>query len=162
MFQFPGLSSYTYIFSARYSVFNRVGYPIRISPDQRLLTTSPKRFAGSHVLHRHLMSRHPPSTLGALMLMLINILTGLIFGQFRRRPSAFWLTVVFTTPHQSLLVLLELASKIETLTDDLLPINEKVVVDLLFGLPSFFSGTRKSFSDTNVIARFVISSLTLR
>lgn len=73
MFQFPGFSSYTYVFSARYSVFNRVGYPIRISPGQRLLTTSPKRFVGSHVLHRHLMSRHPPSTLCALMLMLINI-----------------------------------------------------------------------------------------
>lgn len=73
MFQFPGLSSYTYIFSAWYAVFNSMGYPIRRSPDQRLLTTSPKRFVGSHVLHRRLMSRHPPSTLCALMLMLVNI-----------------------------------------------------------------------------------------
>ena len=66
MFQFPGLSPYTYIFSARPPGVTRVGYPIRKSPDRRLLTTSPKRIVGSHVLHRLLVSRHPPSTLMCL------------------------------------------------------------------------------------------------
>ena len=38
-----------------------VGFPIRTSPDQRLLATSPKLIAGCYVLHRLLVSRHPPS-----------------------------------------------------------------------------------------------------
>ena len=37
MFQFTGLASYTYVFSARRQVFNLPGCPIRKSPDQRLL-----------------------------------------------------------------------------------------------------------------------------
>src|SRR3989339_886595 len=47
----------------RYKLHFIAGYPIRISPDQRLLTTSPKLFAGCYVLHRLLMSRHPPFAL---------------------------------------------------------------------------------------------------
>jgi hypothetical protein len=39
------------------------GYPIRTSPDHRLLATSPKLIAGCDVLHRLLMSRHPPYAL---------------------------------------------------------------------------------------------------
>ena len=39
------------------------GFPIQRSPDQRLLTASPKLFAGSHVFHRCLAPRHPPWTL---------------------------------------------------------------------------------------------------
>ena len=42
------------------------GFPIRRSPDQRLLATSPKLFAGCYVLHRLLMSRHPPFALNYL------------------------------------------------------------------------------------------------
>ena len=41
----------------------RPGFPIRTSPDQRLLATSPKLFAGCYVLHRLSMSRHPPYAL---------------------------------------------------------------------------------------------------
>ena len=43
--------------------FRQVGFPIRISPDHRLLATSPKLIAGCYVLHRLAVSRHPPSTL---------------------------------------------------------------------------------------------------
>jgi hypothetical protein len=42
------------------SRFARPGFPIRTSPDQRLLATSPKLIAGCYVLHRLLVSRHPP------------------------------------------------------------------------------------------------------
>ena len=41
----------------------RAGYPIRTSPDQRLVATSPRLFAGSDVLHRLILSRHPPYAL---------------------------------------------------------------------------------------------------
>ncbi len=40
-----------------------LGYPIRKSPDQRLLATSPRLIAGCYVLHRRSMPRHPPSAL---------------------------------------------------------------------------------------------------
>ena len=46
-----------------YHVIYAVGFPIRTSAGQRLLATSPQLIAGCYVLHRFLMSRHPPYTL---------------------------------------------------------------------------------------------------
>ena len=45
----------------------RVGFPIRISPDQRSVSTSPRLFAAAHVLHRLLAPRHPPCALVLLI-----------------------------------------------------------------------------------------------
>ncbi len=42
------------------------GFPIRTSPDQRSFTNSPGLIAGSHVLHRLLVPRHPPTALSSL------------------------------------------------------------------------------------------------
>src|SRR6185436_19339174 len=42
------------------------GCPIRKSPDQRLLDSSPRPIAASHVLHRLLAPRHPPCALSSL------------------------------------------------------------------------------------------------
>jgi len=39
------------------------GFPIRTSPDHRVLARSPKLIAGSCVLHRFLLPRHPPHAL---------------------------------------------------------------------------------------------------
>src|SRR6201995_1772980 len=39
------------------------GFPIRTSSDQRLVDSSPRHIAASHVLHRLLMPRHPPCAL---------------------------------------------------------------------------------------------------
>ena len=39
------------------------GSPIRTSPDQSLVDSSPGLFAASHVLHRLLVPRHPPCAL---------------------------------------------------------------------------------------------------
>src|SRR6187549_1814084 len=41
----------------------RVGFPIRRSRDQRLVSTSPGLIAAAHVLHRLLAPRHPPCAL---------------------------------------------------------------------------------------------------
>ena len=41
----------------------RVGFPIRKSRDQRLVSTSPGLIAAAHVLHRLLAPRHPPCAL---------------------------------------------------------------------------------------------------
>ena len=43
--------------------WRRMGCPIRIFPDQRLLGTSPRLFASCYVLLRLFVSRHPPFTL---------------------------------------------------------------------------------------------------
>src|SRR5437016_14674160 len=45
----------------------RVGFPIRTSPDQRLVSTSPGLFAAAHVLHRLSAPRHPPCALVLLI-----------------------------------------------------------------------------------------------
>lgn len=45
------------------TAFPVLGYPIRKSSDQRLLATSPKLIAGCYVLHRHVLSSHPPCAL---------------------------------------------------------------------------------------------------
>ena len=42
------------------------GFPIRTSPDQRSVGSSPRLIAASHVLHRLLAPRHPPCALGNL------------------------------------------------------------------------------------------------
>src|SRR5512145_2902885 len=44
----------------------RVGFPIRRSRDQRLVSTSPGLIAAAHVLHRLLAPRHPPCALSLL------------------------------------------------------------------------------------------------
>src|SRR5215213_6533724 len=41
----------------------RIGFPIRKSRDQRLVSTSPGLIAAAHVLHRLLAPRHPPRAL---------------------------------------------------------------------------------------------------
>ena len=43
------------------------GFPIRTSPDQSLLSSSPKLIAANHVLHRLLAPRHPPCALSSLI-----------------------------------------------------------------------------------------------
>ena len=43
-----------------------LGFPIRTPPDQRLVANSPGLIAGSNVLHRLLMPRHPPCALHSL------------------------------------------------------------------------------------------------
>ncbi len=55
------------------AAFPAPGYPIRTSPDQRLLATSPKLFAGCYVLHQHVLSSHPPYTLIPLQPLSIQI-----------------------------------------------------------------------------------------
>ena len=52
------------------ALIRQPGFPIRISSDQRLLTTSPGLFAGCYVLHRLFVSRHPPCALELLSLPL--------------------------------------------------------------------------------------------
>lgn len=60
MFQFSGCASSSYKFRRRFSVKDGKGCPIRISPDQCLLGSSPRLFAACYVLHRLFESRHPP------------------------------------------------------------------------------------------------------
>ena len=43
-----------------------LGFPIRTSPDQRSVANSPGHIAGSNVLHRLSMPRHPPCALNNL------------------------------------------------------------------------------------------------
>ena len=43
------------------------GFPIRTSPVHRVLARSPRLFAGSYVLHRLLLPRHPPYALLCLL-----------------------------------------------------------------------------------------------
>src|SRR5437762_12541447 len=45
----------------------RVGFPIRRSRGQRLVSTSPGLFAAAHVLHRLSAPRHPPCALVLLI-----------------------------------------------------------------------------------------------
>src|SRR6266566_6008853 len=56
------------MYSARSTrALSRVGFPIRRSRDQRLVSTSPALIAAAHVLHRLLAPRHPPCALVLLI-----------------------------------------------------------------------------------------------
>src|SRR5258706_13976136 len=68
MFQFPSLPPRTLFYSgASTTALPRVGFPIRRSRDQRLVSTSPALIAAAHVLHRLLAPRHPPCALVLLI-----------------------------------------------------------------------------------------------
>jgi hypothetical protein len=68
MFQFPGLPSPALFYSGGDTrALPRAGFPIRTSPDQRLVSTSPGLIAAAHVLHRLSAPRHPPCALVLLI-----------------------------------------------------------------------------------------------
>ncbi len=64
----------------------RVGFPIRTSRDQRLVSTSPGLFAAAHVLHRLLAPRHPPC---ALILLIEKNTMFCCYGVFKVRADRF-------------------------------------------------------------------------
>src|SRR5438874_10245112 len=63
----------------------RVGFPIRKSRDQRLVSVSPGLIAAAHVLHRLLAPRHPPCAL--ILLIVKNHMLPLWSFQGARRPT---------------------------------------------------------------------------
>jgi hypothetical protein len=65
MFQFAGLASLAYVFNQRSPGFARRGFPIRKSTDE-LASNCPWLIAGSYVLLRLSVPRHPPHALNSL------------------------------------------------------------------------------------------------
>ena len=51
------------MYSDKDTAQNAVGFPIRTSPDQSFIASSPMLFAGLHVLRRLSSPRHPPDAL---------------------------------------------------------------------------------------------------
>jgi hypothetical protein len=68
MFQFARLPLLALFYSGESTrALPRVGFPIRKSRDQRLVSISPGLIAAAHVLHRLLAPRHPPCALDLLI-----------------------------------------------------------------------------------------------
>ncbi len=65
----------------------RVGFPIRRSRDQRLVSTSPGLIAAAHVLHRLLAPRHPPCAL-RLLIMKNTVVAAMEFSRCTRANPA--------------------------------------------------------------------------
>jgi hypothetical protein len=65
------------------------GFPIRKSSDHSLVADSPRLIAGSNVLHRLLVPRHPPCALSNLATFLCRCTTDhtRVWSIFRRRCS---------------------------------------------------------------------------
>src|SRR6266540_2788192 len=72
----------------------RVGFPIRKSRDQRLVSTSPGLFAAGHVLLRLLAPRHPPR---ALRLLIVKNTVLCRYGVFKVRAGT---RPARATPHR--------------------------------------------------------------
>ena len=66
MFHFPRSASLHLCIQYRMGARVAAGFPIQTSSGHRLLGTSPKLFAASHVFHRLCAPRHPPSALSSL------------------------------------------------------------------------------------------------
>jgi hypothetical protein len=64
-----------------------VGFPIRRSRDQRLVSTSPRLIAAAHVLLRLLAPRHPPCAL-ILLIEKNSLVTAMEFSRCARTESA--------------------------------------------------------------------------
>src|SRR5207244_4910614 len=83
MFQFTGLPLLALFYSSESTrALPRVGFPIRRSRDQRLVSTSPGLIAAAHVLHRLLAPRHPPC---ALHLLIVKNTVICRYGVFKVR-----------------------------------------------------------------------------
>ena len=68
MFHFPWLAPASLFIQLEVTpLFTVLGFPIRTSPDQRSVDSSPKLFAATRVLHRLLAPRHPPHALSSLL-----------------------------------------------------------------------------------------------
>jgi hypothetical protein len=81
MFQFPSLPSPALLYSGGDTrALPRAGFPIRKSPDQRLVSISPRLIAATHVLHRLSAPRHPPCAL----VLLIEKNTCIVAMEFSR------------------------------------------------------------------------------
>ena len=83
-----------------------VGFPIRTSPDQSLVSGSPTLFAATHVLLRLLSPRHPSCALCSLVISFPCCSTS------SRRPgssAAPWLTRARRTTHTCLLAHMQLS-----------------------------------------------------
>src|SRR5262245_44298344 len=65
----------------------RIGFPIRRSRDQRLVSTSPALIAAAHVLHRLLAPRHPPCAL-VLLIEKNTLCVAMEFSRCTRTASA--------------------------------------------------------------------------
>src|SRR2546428_14020896 len=71
------------------AAFPAVGFPIRTSPDQSLVSGSPTLFAATHVLLRLLSLGHPSCALGSLVISLPSSFK-LLFDKTRvNRASVF-------------------------------------------------------------------------
>ncbi len=66
MFQFSGFASLTYVFSQGSSRLTQWGFPIRKSTG-KLASSKPWLIAGSYVLRRLSVPRHPPHALNNLV-----------------------------------------------------------------------------------------------
>jgi hypothetical protein len=84
MFQFTGLPSTALFYSGRDTrALPRVGFPIRTSRDQRMVSSFPGLFAAAHVLHRLLAPRHPPCAL-SLLIMKNTVVAAMEFSRCTR------------------------------------------------------------------------------
>jgi hypothetical protein len=63
----------------------RVGFPIRKSRDQQMVSSFPGLIAAAHVLHRLLAPRHPPC---ALLLLIMKNTCFCHYGVFKVRASS--------------------------------------------------------------------------
>src|SRR3977135_3177191 len=85
MFHFPRFARARLFCSARgTAALPAVGFPIRTSPDQSLVSGSPKLFAATRVLPRLLSPRHPSCALGSLV---IQSLLRLLFAETKVQPG---------------------------------------------------------------------------
>ena len=93
MFHFPWLApSSLWIQLEVTPLFAVLGFPIRTSPDQRSVDSSPELFAATHVLHRLLAPRHPPHALSSLLALISFIPASRRIVEIRRprpRPLLF-------------------------------------------------------------------------
>src|ERR1700730_10624317 len=81
MFQFPSLPLRTLFYSgASTTALPVVGFPIRKSRGQRLVSTSPGLIAAAHVLLRLLAPRHPPCALSLLIVKTSHLLLWIFQG----------------------------------------------------------------------------------
>ncbi len=94
MFHFPGLAAISLCIQLRLTGIHRWGCPIRRSTDT-LASRYPWLIAGSYVLHRLSVPRHPPQALSSLVKSLDRFFDTIEESNLRLMQVLFLVTLAF-------------------------------------------------------------------
>ena len=87
MVHFPGFARSHLCIQWDVIRFGRIGFPHSDIPGSKPACGSPRLIAACHVLHRHLLPRHPPCALSSLTIKFTRLVITQCYSVVKHRPA---------------------------------------------------------------------------